>query len=129
MPTSIDEKKNGHNEFLHFDDFKLWYDGQEKVCNYCGLTEEESQIIVTTILTSKRFPQNGKPGRGTARGMHLEVDRKNPNEKYSITNCTLSCYFCNNDKSDVFAELEYKAFFQDRANYLRKLIQIKNDNR
>jgi hypothetical protein len=121
-------KSNGDNDFLSFDDFNNWYNEQKKVCEYCGLKEEESQIIVTTKLESNRFPKNGKPGRGTARGMHLEVDRINPKGKYSRENCTLCCYFCNNDKSDVFNGAQYKEFFQDRASYLRKLIKDKNGN-
>jgi 5-methylcytosine-specific restriction endonuclease McrA len=115
--------KKGVNKFLDFDDFKNWYDSQEKICHYCGLKEEESQILVLKFLKSKRFPQDGILGRGTARGMYLEVDRINPKGDYSRENCVLCCYFCNNDKSDVFNGNEYKEFFQDRLNYLKKIIQ------
>lgn len=120
------------NEFLSFDDFKNWYDKQTKECHYCGLTEKECQeIVVKGILTSNRFPQNGKTGQGTARGMWLEVDRKVPKGAYSETNSVLCCYFCNNEKSDVFYGDEYKAFFQNRVDYLRELLisKTKNDNR
>jgi hypothetical protein len=117
--------KDGLNGFDSFQDFKSWYNDQEKTCYYCGLTEQESQRLVRFTLKSKRFPQNGKPGRGTARGMYLEVDRlkSGKDDKYSRENCVLACYFCNNDKSDVFDGIQYKHFYQDRANYLRSLMQ------
>ncbi len=112
------------NAFIDYNDFKAWYDDQIKVCNYCGLTEEESQeIVVTKLLTSNRFPQNGVPGRGTSRGMFLEVDRVEPKGNYSRNNCVMCCYFCNNDKSDVFHGNHYKEFFQNRIQYLRNLLE------
>jgi len=39
----------------------------------------------------------------------LEVDRKNPKGQYKPKNCVLSCYPCNNAKSDVFS---YKEFME-----------------
>jgi 5-methylcytosine-specific restriction endonuclease McrA len=119
---------NGLNGFNNFSDFLSWYNGiEEKKCHYCGVLEEEVQkIVVTGLLTSKRFPQNGNTGRGQARGMWLEVDKFNPNELYSIENCVLACYFCNNDKSDVFGGQEYLNFFQNRAIYLHDLLKTIN---
>jgi len=113
------ENKNG---FLGYEDFKLWYESQEKVCVYCGITEQSCQKIVATgLLKSKRFPINGKAARGKARGMWLEVDRKNPKKKYSRDNCVLACYFCNNDKSDVFSYENYKLFRENRGQFLNSL--------
>jgi hypothetical protein len=109
--------------FRDFEEFKDWYNSRAKVCHYCGLKEEESQkIVLTGILKSSRFPQNGVLGRGQSRGMWLEVDRLLPKENYSPKNCVLSCYFCNNDKSDVFHGQDYKEFQNNRIGYLRKLI-------
>ncbi|MFC6999966.1 hypothetical protein [Rufibacter roseus] len=112
--------------FVDFQEFKNWYNSTEKVCHYCGLKEEESQrIVMTGILKSNRFPQNGILGRGQSRGMWLEVDRIIPKDYYSLKNCVLSCYFCNNDKSDVFHGQDYKEFQNNRVGYLRKLIEQK----
>jgi hypothetical protein len=116
------------NDFLDFQEFKDWYESKEKICHYCGLKEEESQIIVLSgILKSSRFPQNGILGRGQSRGMWLEVDRVQPKGNYSKDNCVLCCYFCNNDKSDVFHGEDYHKFQKDRVGYLRKLIAKSND--
>lgn len=117
-------KKKGLSSFVDFDQFSDWYNSIEKVCHYCGLTEEESQeIVVKGILRSNRFPQNGTPGQGQCRGMWLEIDRMLPKENYSLDNCVLCCYFCNNDKSDVFIGQQYTEFQKDRAGFLRKLLK------
>ena len=49
--------KNGKNGFKNFNEFLKWYNNQIKECYYCGLKEEESQILVTKILKSSRFPK------------------------------------------------------------------------
>lgn len=117
-------KIEGKDAFGSFESFQEWYDKQEKVCHYCGISECECQeIAMTGILTSSRFPQEGKLGRGQARGMWLEVDRRKPKENYSDKNCVLACYFCNNDKSDIFDEQQYMRFKKERAEYLRELLK------
>ncbi len=118
--------KKDLNAFISFEDFLTWYYNEEKICHYCGLTELQSQKIVTIgLLTSNRFPQNGLTGPGQARGMWLEVDRIKPKDAYSESNCVLACYFCNNDKSDVFDGEDYKLFFQDRFKFLTQLLEKK----
>lgn len=118
--TKVRENKS---EFESFEDFKEWH-SQEKVCHYCGLTEVDSQEIVHKgILTSNRFPFNGFFARGVNRGYWLEIDRKQPKGKYSRENCVLSCYFCNNDKSDVFTETQYIEFKKDRVGFLKGLLK------
>jgi 5-methylcytosine-specific restriction endonuclease McrA len=121
-------KQTGHDSFLNFESFEKWYNNQEKVCHYCGLLEKESQeIVMTSILKSNRFPQDGKLGRGQSRGVWLEVDRIKPKENYSPENCVLACYYCNNDKSDIFHGDDYKKFKTNRVEFLRELIQQNND--
>lgn len=116
--------KKDLNEFASLEDFLTWYHNQEKKCHYCGLTELQSQeIVVLGLLKSNRFPQNGLTGQGQARGMWLEVDRIKPKKTYSERNCVLACYFCNNDKSDVFDGEDYKLFFQNRFQFLTKLLE------
>jgi hypothetical protein len=107
-----------------FEEFEIWYRNQPKVCHYCGLTEiEQFDLIHSGILTSNRFftKKNGK------RGMYLEIDRKSPKGNYSIENSVFCCYFCNNDKSDIFSESQYKSFNDTegknhRVSFLRSLL-------
>ena len=117
--------RKGESNFTDYQGFLNWY-SQEKICYYCGLSEEESQEIVHKgLLTSNRFPLEGILSRGVNRGYWLEIDRKNPKALYSSDNCVLSCYFCNNDKSDVFDDAEYKAFKENRLGFLRELLNKK----
>jgi hypothetical protein len=116
-------RRTGLNGFINFDDFLDWYNGQKKQCYYCGLLESESQeIAIRGLLTSKRYPQGGMVGQGTARSVWLEIDRLNPSGLYNRENAVLSCYYCNNDKSDIFNGTTYVDFFQNRVGFLRKLL-------
>ena len=109
--------------FISYTDFKDWYDNKPKECFYCCLKEEDSQKIVHNgILTSIRFPINGDVKQGVNRAYWLEVDKKDPKGIYSRENCELSCYFCNNDKSDVFNHIQYKEFMKDRLLFLKQLL-------
>jgi 5-methylcytosine-specific restriction endonuclease McrA len=112
--------------FVSAEDFLNWY--KETVssgkCFYCGLTERESQQIVHHgLLTSKRFPLAGKLSQGVNRGYWLEIDRRNPMGNYSRDNCVPCCYFCNNDKSDVFTDEQYKEFIKNRSSFLINLLK------
>ncbi|MCL1972664.1 MAG: hypothetical protein FWG57_06725 [Endomicrobia bacterium] len=122
-----DIQKKDINGFKDFNDFKEWYkqqyEKQEKKCHYCEMQETDIETIVMEgMLKSKRFPQNGKISQGHSRGVNLEIDRKKSNKNYSKENCVLACYFCNNDKSDVFDEEKYKDFVKDRKGFLEKLL-------
>jgi hypothetical protein len=109
--------------FVTFESFESWYNNQQKHCHYCQIEEVEVQeIVMRGLLTSARFPKIGMKARGRNRGKWLEVDRKNPEGNYTATNCVLACYFCNNDKSDVFNEIQYQAFKENRAGFLRGLL-------
>ena len=125
LKSNFNERKRKNlNGFIDFEDFYNWFVSQKKTCFYCGIEEYIVQRIVTTsLLTSNRFPLNGMLKQGRSRGMWLEVDLLNPKVDYSRENCVLSCYFCNNDKSDVFNGIEYKRFFENRSQYLRELVK------
>ena len=116
--------KEGTSDFTDLNDFLEWHSQQGKACHYCGLLEEESQALVMKgVLTSNRFPQKGVIGRGTSRGTWLEIDRAEPKGKYSRKNSVLCCYFCNNDKSDIFSADQYKRFVPDRPGFLRTILK------
>ena len=118
--------RSGLNSFKNFDEFLAWYKKQKKECYYCGLKETELQeIVMTGLLKSKRFPQNGVIGRGKSRGVYLEIDRKKSDENYSSDNCVLACYFCNNDKSDIFDSDSYKRFQSNRSGFIQNKLTKK----
>ncbi len=103
-------------------EFYEWYTN-ESICYYCETPQSiVSQIVRQGLLKSERFPKNGVVSAGRARGLFLEVDRKDPTKGYTRNNCVACCYFCNNDKSDIFNAVEYKKFFENRSKYLINLI-------
>lgn len=72
----------------------------DRQCHYCGITEEIiKQMIEKSEIKTKRL---------ITRGRTMEVDRINPYGDYSENNIILSCYWCNNAKSDEFTYEEFK---------------------
>lgn len=115
-------KQRGQRKFTKQQFFEWYNRGILQGCYYCGLKEEEQQkIIESKVIESNRFytSENG------TRGKHLEIDRKNPIGSYSQENCVLACYFCNNDKSDIFQAEDYKIAISGNAKYkfLKSLIE------
>ena len=87
--------------------FINWYMGElyhnECKCHYCN----------TSILDIRHLLNNqvvlGRNVRGAAiRGANMEIDRMNPDMAYEPGNCVLSCYYCNNDKSNTFSYEIYR---------------------
>jgi hypothetical protein len=79
-------------------EFLKWYLEEPKKCFYCGSSAKEVE----------KFFKTHKSKRDT-RGNSLEIDRKDPRGGYKKSNCVFSCYYCNNAKSDIFSEEEFKS--------------------
>ena len=73
---------------------------EQKKCAYCGVSLEQ------IFLLGEKGKLYNK--RSDTRGYSLEIDRKNPNQEYSKDNCCVSCYWCNNAKTDEFSVKEFK---------------------
>ncbi|MEQ8237935.1 MAG: hypothetical protein RIA69_01915 [Cyclobacteriaceae bacterium] len=111
--------------FESFNHFYRWHriqhQSQEGKCYYCKTDEK-----VIANLFEKKF-QNRKR---TTRGKHLEIERRDTTDNlYNEENCVLACYFCNNDKSDIFEENEYLEYLRDRKGFLTTQFEILNGNR
>jgi hypothetical protein len=88
----------------NFWDFYYWYISQPKHCHYCKVTQAELDIINNpeTIVNSR--PRRGKT---------FEIDQRNSKGGYSnLKNLVLSCYWCNNAKTDTFTEDEFMIIAQ-----------------
>lgn len=66
-------------------------------CFYCKITIEQ---IKTLANKRKLYKKN-------FRGWTLEIDRLNSNYEYSMKNCVMACYWCNNAKTDEFSKEEF----------------------
>lgn len=69
-----------------------------ETCAYCGITIDE---VTELANNQKLFKKN-------YRGWSLEIDRKDSNKEYYPENCVMSCYWCNNAKTDEFTYEEFK---------------------
>lgn len=70
-------------------------------CSYCGI----SKTNIWEYLGKNGLLHNK---RSETRGYNLEIDRKYPNLEYSEENCCMSCYWCNNAKTDEYIPSEFK---------------------
>jgi len=96
--TIIRDKWQSKCPEIEFDHFKKWYEEADKKCFYCELTENEMKELW------ERDSQLTKRNRGKK----LEIERLEPNIKYSnVSNLVFSCYWCNNAKTDTFTKEEF----------------------
>lgn len=69
---------------------------ERQTCAYCN----------SGLMDLLRFYAIKNPKRG--RGLSWEIDRKDPVRGYEENNYAFVCYYCNNAKSDVFTESEFR---------------------
>lgn len=98
------------------DDFIKWYLKQSRVCEYCGLTEDEK------IKIHKIAKERGA-GRMELKGNPFEIDRFKPKKPYDEKNCRLACYWCNNAKTDFFDGKEFEPIGKAIGKALRSIIK------
>jgi hypothetical protein len=95
-----------------FPDFEKMFENPH--CHYCKITEDQ---IAELIGKRKIFNK-------TLRGFSLEIDRKKANYEYTPDNSVLSCYWCNNAKTDEFSEEEFKVIGEEIGKIWRKRLNI-----
>lgn len=83
-------------------------------CYYCGTTKEQFDKLYHAHKIFKK----------TARGFNFEIDRKEPNKEYTESNCVMTCYWCNNAKTDEFNAEEFKPFGAVIGKILKNRISI-----
>lgn len=102
-------KKDKHFEgFLKRQNLAEWWKSEfnrlKGCCAYCETPIHLIRELIAKDLIGKRKVRNGY------RGPSLELEKKDPRLGYSPQNCTLICYYCNNDKSNVYKYEEYIKF-------------------
>ena len=88
-------KKRFHQNFPETD-FNAMTENTK--CAYCNIEIHQLNIL----------REGGKIGSKSGRGFSLEIDRISPNLEYTKDNCCMSCYWCNNAKTDEFSASEFK---------------------
>jgi len=69
---------------------------KHRACSYCN----------SSLMDLLKFYAIQSSKRG--RGLSWEIDRKDPAKSYEENNYEFVCYYCNNAKSDVFTEKEFR---------------------
>lgn len=96
MRLKYDYISNAIENNFTLEQWKSMY--KKSSCAYCGVKNDQiEQLRKKKKITSK-----------SGRGFNLEVDRMSPNLEYSYDNCCMSCYWCNNAKTDEFLPNEFK---------------------
>lgn len=74
-------------------------------CHYCNTSILDIRQLLNRGVIAGRLVRGG-----ASRGPNFEIDRMDPNGSYSRENCVLSCYYCNNDKSNTYNYTLYKNY-------------------
>lgn len=98
-----------------YKDFYLWFKTTERKCHYCGTKEKDIEFYFNHLETINKRPTRGKT---------LEIDRLNPliTDYGNIYNLRLSCYICNNAKSDFFTEEQFKFIGVEIGKTIRDVV-------
>ena len=117
-----DERKKSFKD--NFKKFYEWYYAQGEKCCYCGISQDELHKL---FKIKKCIPLNDafKRSNGT-----LEIERKNSHSNtYSEENMALACPLCNNAKSNLINEENWREFFvSPMRNYYEKILGEKLSN-
>ena len=108
---------NEQREKLFNDPTKLlkWYNDQNGSCNYCAITQEELLKIVKNRGGNLTLNNKTKRSKG-----NLEIEKLNPSEGYTFDNSVLACPFCNNAKSNLISEDDWREFFKPAMQHYHK---------
>lgn len=99
--------------------FLEWYAKQRESCNYCGITQSRLNRIVELRNGNLTLNQKTKRSKGT-----LEIEKLDPSQGYTFDNSVLSCPFCNNAKSNLISEGDWRNFFVPAMkNYFNSILR------
>ena len=90
---------------------------KSKQCYHCKISIDEIHEL----------REKGKLRKKNGEGWKLEIDRLKPNFQYTASNCVLSCYWCNNAKTDEFSAEEFKNIGREIRKIFENRIS-KNNN-
>lgn len=82
---------------------KLFQSGQELHCGYCGVSQKQIDELDKIYEEYNGYGLTKRP-----RGYKMEVDQMFPDKGYIEGNIILSCYWCNNAKTDTFLPHEFE---------------------
>jgi len=121
--SNFDKTKHAPG-FSDLNDIALWFikqfKEQEGRCCYC-----ESHIADIKLLIEKEIIKPRRVKGDGVRGPRFEIERMDSvTNVYEPANCMLACYYCNNDKSNVYDAEDYKKYLAPaKKAYIEYLIK------
>ena len=114
--SSFDKERK--DDFGGFRAFYEWYSAQEPKCYYCGTTQDElNKLFGKELIESKKFSES------------LHIERKDSSKGYSENNCVLACALCNNAKSDMISDENFRVYFgKQMREFITDLLSGKIEN-
>lgn len=120
--TETDEIQKVRNKFTNkraednnndFKEFYQWYKTQEQQCGYCGITQEnlyklfnKDKRVLPYLDNERTYKKAPKRSSGT-----LEIERLDSSGNYEKKNLILACPLCNNAKSNLIDEKNWREIF------------------
>ena len=97
--------------FKKHDAFMSWYNDKknkknEIKCGYCKITESQLKQLVK--LRGDNLTLNGKQKRSKGT---MEIEKMDSNGDYTYENCIMACPLCNNAKSNLISDEDWRRFF------------------
>lgn len=87
-------------EILTPGNFNFFWNKENRSCQYCGISEKQIECLAQKVkIETKRFYSRGKT---------MEIDKIDAFGEYTKDNIILSCYWCNNARTDEFTAAEFK---------------------
>ncbi len=107
--SSFDNVAEDFNSPKRFKEFFEWWvgnlDKKDKYlhCAYCGVSEKVTRDAFKYGYISSKKPAFNKGS--------IQIDQTKPNQGYNRDNCVFACVLCNNAKSDMISNDEFKKYF------------------
>jgi len=104
--------------FGNYEECMGWFEEQNSKCGYCAITQEELHKIVKGRGGNLTLNKGKKRSKGT-----LEIERKDSTKVYDYDNCILACPLCNNAKSNLINEENWRDIFvEPMRQYYREVL-------
>ena len=118
------DSKAFNNDFDSF--VNWWFDNKNynknngAKCCYCGSTQKQWKKILDD--PNSRFHKSKKGGSKNVWGKpNMEVERIIAGGPYDKNNCSFACHLCNNAKSDMIENEDFKPIGKVIGKYLKSL--------
>jgi len=97
--------------FCNYDELIVWYENQKNAkgeiqCGYCNITESKLKVIVKN--RGGKLTLNGKTKRSLGT---MEIEKMDSAKAYTHDNCIMACPLCNNAKSNLISDKDWRFFF------------------